>query len=556
MAVKSYGTLSLQGDLWVMENVPPNVSIRLKQLFPRIAKWATPPYHFANTKDQCADLSWFMMRYPMAMSLDDQLTLEGGRQQFETHQAEMEAILKPEYRPTERVGLQPGERIRHYQGQAIDLTLSRGALLVGDDVGLGKTYTGAGLLLSDCTLPAAVVMEPHLQDQWAEKLEAFTTLRVHKIKGTKPYSLPEADVYLFKYSQLLGWVDIFEGGYFKTVVYDEIQQLRTGRASAKGQAADVLSRNATYLMGLSATPIYNYGAEIWEIMRFLDPSVLGSRDEFMREWCSDGKTVDDPDALGAFLREQNAFIRRTKTDVGQQIPAVNTIVEKIPFDSQAMKDVEDIARQLAITATTGAFTERGQAARQLDLKMRHATGVGKAKGVALYVRMLLEADIPVILAGWHREVYDIWLEELADFKPAMYTGSESPAQKAEAKRRFMEEETGLFIISLRSGAGLDDLQHRCSTAICGELDWSPKIHEQFIGRLYRDGQKESVTAIYLNTDEGSDPPMVELLGLKDSQSTGITDPGKQLEARHSDKSPIQALAEQVLKSGKGRRKAA
>lgn len=78
------------------------------------------------------------------------------------------------------------------------------------------------------------------------------------------------------------------------------------------------------------------------------------------------------------------------------------------------------------------------------------------------------------------------------------------------------------------------------------LDWSPKVLEQLIGRLSREGQSEQITAIYLNADEGSDPPMVELLGLKSSQASGIIDPGRQLEARHSDKTRIQALAEQFL----------
>ncbi|WP_155985654.1 hypothetical protein [Paenibacillus gorillae] len=49
-------------------------------------------------------------------------------------------------------------------------------------------------------------------------IEAFTSLRVHKIKGTRPYELPPADVYLYKYSQLLGWIDTFSDGFFKAVI--------------------------------------------------------------------------------------------------------------------------------------------------------------------------------------------------------------------------------------------------------------------------------------------------------------------------------------------------
>jgi SNF2 family DNA or RNA helicase len=546
--IKTYGKLELisSGLQWKLSDIMPHVAIRLKQLFPRIPKWKTGSYLFPNDSNHCADLSWFTSRYPMEMTEADRVELENGREQFERDQALYEAILRPDYVPPERVGLKEGQVIRRYQAQAIDLALARKSLLLGDDVGLGKTYSAAGMLLDPRTLPAAIVVQTHLQDQWREKIEGFTTLRVHKIKGTRPYDLPAADVYIFKYSQLLGWVDTFGDGFFKAVVYDEIQELRTGTNSGKGAAAKKLSDSAIYRLGLSATPIYNYGAEIWNIMQFIEEGILGTFEEFIREWCVDDRQVRDPDALGAYLREQNVFLRRRKSDVGQQLPPINTIIEHVESDSATLKSVEELARTLAIKTTYGTFMERGRAGRELDLLMRHATGVSKAYSVAQYAKILLEADVPFILVGWHRDVYDIWLRELARYSPAMYTGSETDRQKAEAVRRFVEGETNVFIMSLRSGAGLDGLQYRCSTVLIGELDWSPKVHEQIIGRLDREGQKEQITVIYLNTDEGSDPPMVELLGLKSSQASGIVDPGRQFEPKHSDKSRIQALAQMFL----------
>lgn len=544
--IRTYGQLTLIDNKWQLQNIPPHVAIRLKQLFPRVPKHQIGTFEFPNDKQHCADLSWFLQRYPMEMTQVHGHKLESGRKGYEAEQSRMEDILRPEYIPSVLNGLKAGQKVRQYQGQAIDLVLARKALLLGDDVGLGKTYTAAGLFLNQQALPAAVVMQTHLQAQWQEKIESFTHLTVHKIKGTKPYNLPAADVYLFKYSQLLGWIDTFHDGFFKAVAFDEIQELRRGTDSGKGQAAKVLAEQAIYKLGLSATPIYNYGSEIWNIMQYLDDQALGSYYDFLREWCVDDRRVKDPDALGSYLREQNLMLRRTKRDVGQQMPPINTIVEHIEADQKALKSVEELAKQLAIKATSGDYFSRGQAGRELDLMMRHTTGVSKALGVARYIRILLENDIPVLLMGWHRDVYEIWLEELADLKPAMYTGSESEKQKNDSVQRFVSGETNLFIMSLRSGAGLDGLQFRCSTVVFGELDWSPKVHEQIIGRLHREGQQEQITAIYLNTNEGSDPPMVEVLGVKQFQSTGIIDPGKQLETKFSDKSRIQVLAEQFL----------
>lgn len=529
-----------------MANIPPHIAIRLKQLFPRIPKQQTGTFIFPNDNNHCADLSWFIHRYPMAMTENDRLELSGGKTLFENNQTRMEEILRPDYCPPSRAGLKDGQVIRLYQAQAIDICLARGSLLLGDDIGLGKTYTTTGMLLDPRTLPAAVIVQTHLQGQWQEKIEQFTNLRVHKIKTPQPYDLPPADIYIYKYSQLLGWIDTFEDGYFKAVAYDEVQELRTGMKSGKGSAAKRLSDSVQYKIGLSATPIYNYGSEIWNIMQCIDPDVLGTREEFIREWCIDDRQVRDPDALGTFLREQNVMIRRTKRDVGQLMPFPNVIIEHVDSDQDSLRSIEDLARQLAMRTTYGSFMERGRAGIELDLLMRQATGVAKAKSVAQYAKLFLEAGMPIMLGGWHRAVYDIWLKELAEYNPVMYTGSESDAQKTESVRRFREGESNLFIMSLRSGAGLDSLQFRCSTVLIGELDWSPKVIEQFVGRVDREGQEEQVTVIYLNTDEGSDPPMVEMLGIKSSQSSGIVDPGRQFEAKHSNKSRIQALAEQFL----------
>lgn len=550
MAVtRTYGTLALQGPGWVMSGVPPHVAIRLKQLFPRIPKHQTGTFAFPTDEMTTADLVWFTSRYPMVMSEADATEMRRKHALFESNQAELGRILMPDFTPPGYLGLRPGQTIRPYQAQAIEMVARRRGLLLGDDLGLGKTYVAGGFLLTPGACPAAVVMQVHLQRQWFEKLTTFTSLRVHMVKTTKPYDLPPADVYLFRYSQLAGWVDVFGQGVFKSVVFDEVQELRTGSASFKGGAAISLADHAEYRLGLSATPIYNYGSEIWNILRCIDQQVLGPWGDFLREWCTASgqhHVVQDPEALGSYLREQHVFLRRTKRDVGQQVPPVNRLVESIPCDQKAMDAIEELARSLALKVATGSFIERGRAALELDLMVRQATGVGKARHVAAYVRLLLEAKVPVVLAGWHREVYATWLRELADFKPVMYTGSESATQKDAAVRAFLAGETNLFILSLRSGAGLDGLQHRCSTVVFGELDWSGKVHEQVIGRLDREGQAEQVTAIYLNTDQGSDPPMIELLGLKASQATGITDPGRVFEAVHSDESRVKALARQFL----------
>ncbi len=551
--MRTYGSVALSPDQtqWIIGRAEPHVSIRLKQIFPSIPKAAVPPYHLPHTLTADADLDWFMHRYPLEISDPDRQMLTFGRDSFLHRQAEMERILTPDYKPTGSTALRDGQLLRPYQWQAIEVLRRRGRLLLGDEGGLGKTYTAAGFLVAEPdALPAAVVCDAHMQRQWREKIEAFTHLRVHIITKARPYSLPEADVYVYRISQVAGWADIFATRFFKSVTYDEPQSLRTGSGTAKGAACKVLSEHTDFHLGLTATPIYNYGDEMWHVMRFVDDAALGDWPDFEREWCvalGNGKyRIKDPKALGTYLREQYVMLRRLKADVGQQLPRVSRVVEHIDYDQKAVAAVEDLARALAIKATTASFVERGNAARELDIMMRQTTGVAKARTVASFARLMVEAGESVVLWGWHRDVYDIWNEELADLEPAMYTGSESASKKEAAKARFLVGETDVLIMSLRSGAGVDGLQHRCATGIFGELDWSPGIHQQCVWRLDREGQTNPVTVFFLVTDDGSDPPMMDVLGIKASEAQHIVDPHLGVEVKDSDTGHLRRLVERYL----------
>ena len=138
--------------------------------------------------------------------------------------------------------------------------------------------------------------------------------------------------------------------------------------------------------------------------------------------------------------------------------------------------------------------------------------------------------------------------EFADHNPLFYTGSESQAQKERNKKAFIDGESDLLIMSLRSGAGTDGIQHRCSTVIFGEEDWSPQVLHQCVGRVDRDGQEDSVFVFHAVTQYGSDPEMLSILGVKSSQARGIQDPGSKIVGKQVDTDRIKKLAEHYLAS--------
>lgn len=481
--------------------------------------------------------------------------MEEGQRLYTKNINDLERINMPGYNHREVI-LANGFEAREYQksGNATYLKVKR--ILNGDDIGLGKTLTAILSFFQPQTLPAIVVVQTHLPKQWKnEGVELFTNLKAHIINGTKPYDLPSADVYIVKYSCLSGWVDVLSTGHFKSLILDEVQELRR-EESQKHLAAKSISKSVEFCQGLSATPIYNFADEMYNILNLINPECLGNKENFLREYCTkyNGKNwiVDNPQALGSYLRERFLFLRRTRKEVGRELPPVNKIVFDIDWDQQIYEDSYEMARTLALKVVYGSFTESGQASRELDMLARRITGIAKAKSVAAFVRVLLESGEKVALAGWHRDVYDIWLEQLIDFNPVMYTGSESPKQKEDSLKRFTSGDTNLFIISLRSGAGIDGLQKVCHTVVVGELDWSPKVHDQLIGRFDRDsdGGEEQVTAYFPVADSGSDPVIVNYLGLKASQSHGVINPFNSAPDQYTDQSKMKALAEQFLNKKK------
>ncbi len=583
--MRTFGTATLDGEAWKLK-VEPHVSMRLKRLFQRV-KNQHGTIVVKDTDETCRDLQWFMDRYPLAMSDADRSHLVGDARLFDQRTADFASVLSGELDPRPfEMTLPP----RSYQAAASELALRTRGLLVADELGIGKTVVAIAMLTDPATRPALVVTLTPLPKQWAKEIERFVPgMRVHVVTSGKSYDIAKAmlprrrrkkatqqagqaalfagaecdaappefpDVVIMNYHKLAGWADAL-APKINGVVFDEIQELRRSE-SAKYTAAEHLAESASYRLGLSGTPVYNYGGELFNIMQIIKPDSLGEWSEFAAEWCGHWADrtkapVKNPKAFGTYLRESGLMIRRTRKDVGRELPALVKVHHYVESDPAALArieaDVAELARRVLDTAASSL--ERRDAAGKLDWKLRQATGISKAPYVADLVKMLLDAGVAkVLLLGWHRECYSIWESKLKAYKPSMYTGSESTRQKEKAFDAFNapDSDCRVMMMSLRSGAGLDGLQYGvCTTVVHGELDWSPAVHDQCNGRLHRDGQDAEVTAYYPVSDEGSDPVISDTLGIKRSQMDGVRDPmGDLVEKVGDGQSRMKKLAAELL----------
>lgn len=549
-----------QAGAWHL-TVDPAVAIRAKRIFARAQSTIAGKVEIRATDEVAHDLEWFMSRWPLEPADDasaEQLA-DGSINHQEREHAIGEVLAGTQQRFT--LDHEPTKPPRQYQQTAVDLLHVSQRLLLTDEMGLGKTYT-ALLSLNSETLPAVVVPPTHLVSRWVTELQdAFPHLsyQVGK-KTTVPESFENGDrpdVMIVPYSRLSGWAHHLQG-WAQTVIFDEVQDLRRGTSTNKGTAAAMISAAADYALGLTATPVYNYGTEVWELFNILDPGRLGSSLEFAREWggysYNGHAGVTNPAALGSYLREQGMMLGRTRKEVGRELPKTIKVPTFVESNPEALEAVAGDAAAMArlILSDTSTRQEKFRAAGDLDWKLRQATGVAKAPYVAEFVKLLLEAEDKLVLFGWHRAVYDIWKDQLRAYRPVMYTGTESTKQKDAAQHAFVNGSSRILIMSLRSGGGIDGLQLATNIAVFGELDWSPQVHEQGIGRVRRDGMgEEPPVAYFLNSAEGSDPAILEALGVKRNQAEPlISGDGKLLQDSIQDTTRARMLAEYVLSLAK------
>lgn len=562
--MRTYGTLAFYPPdrtfkgRWLL-TAEPHVTTRLKRIFPRLAPWVSGELSLVATPEVARDLEWVLERWPLdvdddtAKVLAEQANLLRGLED-QTARVFNGERLDGEWRIPAREA-----RWSHQDMNADLITLQR-RLVICDTLGGGKTHSGLLALRNPDSLPALVVVQSHLQRQWREECAlTWPDLYAHIIRKSSVYDIAATreskgrnpHILICTYPKLAGWADHLVG-HVRTVIFDEIQEVRREHTQ-KNYAAQMIADEAEYVVGLSGTPVMNYGGDMFNIMSIVKNDVLGGRDEFHREWCnqtSNGKSiVRDPAALGSHLRSVGAMVI---SQLPVDSPPIK-VTHLVDSDEKAFDTAAGDAAEMArfILSQEGTKEERWHASGEFDMRMRQATGIAKASFVAGFVKLLLEDVNKVVLWGWHRAVYDIWTEALAAHNPVLYTGSESPTQKQRSLDRFRDGNSNVFIMSLRSGTGLNGLEGVCHVGVFGELDWSPGAMNQAIGRLDRPGQEHPpVIAYFLTSNEGADPTMLDVLGVKTQQAEPMINPDLERFAPVDTSDRVRQLARDVLTRGR------
>ena len=518
-----YGEIIREKDRWVIK-AEPQVTLLIKSLFPLTEVSQGGIAHFPVNKRQMADLNWLMMRYPLKIK-------DIGKWRQDMKKAE--DYYKERLRITQNISSEePSIKFKghlfEFQKIGLSFISNNKTCLLADEMGLGKTVEALSYL-SKRKFPIVIVVPPHLLYQWEEEIKRFLgeDIKVQILKGLNPKNNPiekDADIYLIHYLLLRGWKDELLKINYETIIFDEIQELRHN-TSQKYFAAREISERRDSIIGLSGTPIHNYGAEIWNVMNIIEPMCLGDWEFFTKEWCGriGNVFVKDPKALGNYLVQEGLMLRRRKEEVLLELPPKRRIIQKIDLNQEMYMNLirKSVEISYKIPTLSTKQDKKRIGAMFLDAinNARRASGIAKASHVCDFVNMILEAGETCLLFAYHHSVVDIYMRLLNKHNPLCITGRETREEKRDAIKDFMEEETNLLIINLRTTAGLNLQRAKC--VVFGELDWSPAVHRQAEDRIHRIGQKDSVLSYYLVAPTESDEQIMDVLGVKEQQFLGL-----------------------------------
>ncbi len=543
--MKNFGTLEYTLDnyskTWTWKVTGPRVVSMVSKLIPQ--SWYGEGPNEAIIPDSAANLKqirWILERYPLEI-----LSKSAWQRKTTNPIVGKKTISKIEKLQRAKPGPQFRGKLLNFQKEGLDFLLkSSGNALLADEMGLGKTVeTLAYLSREKQPYPTLVIAPLVTLKNWQREIGKFLKKKSrngHIVENDVPSSiiirrgkteeLGKFDFYIINYDLLYKrFHDLSKIG-IKTIVCDEVQYLRS-KTTKKYSAVKKLAAlpSIKYRIGLSGTPIYNRGSEIWPIVDILRPGLLGSFKEFCEYFCfvnEKGKAIVLETKRESLRKQLQKYVmlRRRKSDVLKELKDKVRYKEVIDADTNYyFNELSNIWEKLEAEQkeAKSAFDKSASYQRAIHSE-RQAAGVAKLPHVINFVKNIMEIEESVVVFCHHKSIHKLLNQNLSEFLPATIIGGQSDKFRQEQIDSFQNGQTKLMIAGLRAGnVGIN--LNRAKYVIFAEMDWSPAIHQQAEDRLHRIGQKNTVFAYYLIGNGTLDDHVANVLVNKSFEIDSIMD---------------------------------
>lgn len=405
-----------------------------------------------------------------------------------------------------------------YQHEGADFLASRERAGLFDEPGVGKTATAIGALDRIGARRVMVVAPAAVREVWVGEHKKFATTQRKVLKGRTIHDLAlwlrgKADMLVTSYEMAARWAPKIEeaGDIFDALVIDESHYAKSPTAQRTralfGTQCDGrkgIGALAARTWMLTGTPASNDPTDIWPFLRYCNGTGLtlpAFTTRYFRSYQGVFSARQTPrDEMMPELRALIAqhSIRRTKTDVGLQLPPIWLTTTTVDGDTKEIRDLlmdhPDLEQAIldALEAGGLSFLDAQHVAT-----LRRLVGEAKAPAFAeLLIEELNGGMDKVVVMGVHRRALAAVQAALvkAGIHAVLVDGNTSEPQRVAAVEAFQNDPACRVFIGNIRAAGTGLTLTAAAEIVLMEQSWSPADNAQALMRVHRLGQTRSVRA--------------------------------------------------------------
>ncbi|MGW0711966.1 DEAD/DEAH box helicase [Streptomyces sp. NPDC002643] len=407
---------------------------------------------------------------------------------------------------------------------------------LADDMGLGKTITLIALHLhrqSDSTSagPTLVVCPASLMGNWQREIEKFAPgvpVRRFHGAGRGLEELADGEFVLTTYGTMRLDAPRLADVPWGMVVADEAQHVKNPYSTT---AKELRTIGARARVALTGTPVENNLSELWAILDWTTPGLLGGLGTFRSRYAQAVEGGGDPAAAERLTRLVRPFLlRRRKSDPGiaPELPPKTETDRAVSLSREQVGLYEALVREtMAEIAAADGMERRGLIMKLLTglkqicnhpaqfLKEKHPRIAGRSGKLELLDELLdtiLSEGASALVFTQYVQMARLLERHLAarGVPTAFLHGGTAIPEREAMVERFQRGEVPVFLLSLKAaGTGLN--LTRAEHVVHYDRWWNPAVEAQATDRAYRIGQTRPVQVHRLITEGTIEDRIADML---------------------------------------------
>jgi superfamily II DNA or RNA helicase len=444
--------------------------------------------------------------------------------------------------------------LRDYQRHGLtwlaELTGAGLGACLADDMGLGKTVTLIALHLHRrqrdlARGPTLVVCPASLMGNWEAEIRRFAPgVAVRRFHGaSRSLDDPGDGFVLTTYGTMRRDHRALATVPWDLVVADEAQHIKNATSST---ARNLRTIDSPCRVALTGTPVENNLTELWAILDWATPGLLGSRHAFRKVWAAPIESGADPSVARRFAQLVEPFLlRRRKSDPGiaPELPVKTetdhvvglTREQVVLYEALVRESMERIEqadeatrRGLVLALLTGLKQICNHPAHYLRQAGGRLTGRSEKLDLCdeLLGTILSESGSVLVFTQYVAMARLLERHFAAASVPTLFLHGGTPIRLREQMvRDFQEGAAPVFLLSLKAGGTGLNLT-RADHVIHFDRWWNPAVEDQATDRAHRIGQTRAVQVHRLLTEGTIEDRIGQLLQRKRSLAESVLGAGE------------------------------